>query len=114
LKKPFVFVKWGARATPDQMYTLTYKDDAPWNEAHWQNERFNELLLQAKSELDDNLRAEMYREMSQISRDDGGTIIPIFVNFVYARRNNVQHGANLAASWENDGARSAHRWWFSS
>ena len=113
LKKPFVFVKWGARATPDQMYTLTYKDDAPWNEAHWQNERFNELLLQAKSELDDNLRAEMYREMSQIARDDGGTIIPLFVNFVYARRSNVQHGANLAASWENDGARSAHRWWFS-
>ena len=112
LKKPFVFVKWGARATPDQMYTLTYKDDAPWNEAHWQNGRFNELLLKAKSELDDNLRAEMYSEMSQIARDDGGSIIPIFVNFVYARRSNVQHGPNMAASWENDGARSAHRWWF--
>jgi len=114
LKKPFVFVKWGARATPDQMYTLTYKDDAPWNESHWQNERFNVLLLQAKSELDDNLRAEMYKEMSEIARDDGGTIIPIFVNFVCARRGNVQHGPSVASSWENDGARSAHRWWFAS
>ena len=114
LKKPFVFAKWGARATPDQIYSLTYKDDAPWNEARWQNERFNELLLQAKAELDDNLRAEMYNEMSQLARDDGGTIIPIFVNFVCARRSNVQHGESIAASWENDGARSAHRWWFAS
>ncbi|MDE0113374.1 MAG: ABC transporter substrate-binding protein [Albidovulum sp.] len=112
LKKPFVFVKWGARPTPDNMFTLAYKDDAPWNEAHWKNDRFNELLLLAKAELDETRRAEMYREMCQIARDDGGTIIPLFVNFVYARRSNVRRGASLAASWETDGARSAHRWWF--
>ena len=112
LKKPFVFVKWGARATPDQMFTLAYKDDAAWNEAHWQNERFNELLLMAKAELDEQRRAEQYREMCQIARDDGGTIIPIFVNFVCARNKNVMHGPSVAASWENDGARAAHRWWF--
>ena len=112
LKKPFVFVKWGARATPDQMFTLAYKDDAAWNEAHWQNERFNELLLMAKAELDEQRRAEQYHEMCQIARDDGGTIIPIFVNFVCARTKNVMHGPTVAASWENDGARAAHRWWF--
>ena len=112
LKKPFVFVKWGARATPDQMFTLAYKDDAAWNEAHWQNERFNELLLMAKAELDETRRAEQYHEMCQIARDDGGTIIPIFVNFVCARSKNVMHGSSVAASWENDGARAAHRWWF--
>ena len=44
MKKPFVFVKWGARPTPDNMLTLAYKDDAPWNEAHWKHPRFNELL----------------------------------------------------------------------
>ncbi len=112
LKKPFVFVKWGARPTPDNMFTLAYKADAAWNEAHWTNDRFNELLLLAKAELDETLRAEMYREMCQLARDDGGTIIPLFVNFVYARRSNVRRGASLAASWECDGARSAHRWWF--
>ena len=112
LKKPFVFVKWGARPTPDNIFTLAYKADAPWNEAHWQNERFNEILLKAKAELDDNLRAEMYREMCQLARDDGGSIIPQFVNFVCARRSNVRHGPSVAASWECDGARSTHRWWF--
>ena len=114
LRKPFCAVSWGARPTPDVMYTLAYKDDAAWNESYWQNERFNELLLKAKAELDDNLRAEMYHEMAMIARDDGGTIIPMFNNFVYARRSNVKHGPNLAASWELDGARGPSRWWFSS
>ena len=112
LKKPFVFVKWGARPTPDNMFTLAYKGDAAWNEAHWQNERFNELLLLAKAELDETRRAEMYHEMCMLARDDGGTIIPMFVNFVYARRKNVSHGPSVSASWEADGARGSHRWWF--
>lgn len=113
LKKPFCMVSWGARPTPDVMFSLAYKDDAAWNESFWQNARFNELLLQAKAELDDSRRAEMYREMCLLARDDGGTIIPFFNNFVYARRSNVQRGASLAASWELDGARAPSRWWFS-
>ena len=112
LKKPFQMVSWGARPTPDVMYTLAYKEDAAWNESFWVNERFNELLLQAKAELKDSLRFEMYREMAMIARDDGGTIIPFFNNFVYAARTNVGTPEKLAASWENDGARAASRWWF--
>ena len=112
LKKPFCLVSWGARPTPDVMYTLAYKDDAAWNESHWKNPRFNELLLQAKGELDDTLRAEMYREMALLMRDDGGTVIPFFNNFVYGARANVGTPENLAASWESDGARAASRWWF--
>lgn len=114
LKKPFCMVQWGARPTPDVMLSLAYKDDAAWNESHWQNARFNELLLMAKTELDQEKRTEMYREMQQLARDDGGTIIPMFTNFVYARHKNVQHGPDLAASWQIDGARGASRWWFES
>ncbi len=67
LRKPFCVVSWGARPTPDVMYTLAYKDDADWNESRWQNERFNELLLMGKGELDQDRRAEIYREMGQIA-----------------------------------------------
>lgn len=112
LKKPFCAVSWGARPTPDVMYTLAYKGDAAWNESFWQNDRFNKLLLEAKSELDDGRRAGMYREMGMLARDDGGTIIPMFNNFVYARRKDVMRGDSLAASWELDGARGPSRWWF--
>ncbi|MBE0454549.1 ABC transporter substrate-binding protein [Roseovarius autotrophicus] len=113
LKKPFSAVSWGARPTPDVMFTLAYKDDAAWNESRWQNPRFNELLLQAKAELDDNLRGEMYREMCLLMRDDGGTLLPFFNNWVYARGKGVERAENIAASWECDGARAASRWWFS-
>lgn len=112
MKKPFCAVAWGARPTPDVMYTLAYKADAAWNESYWVNDRFNELLLQGKSELDDAKRAEIYREMAQIARDDGGTIIPFFRNFVYGRRANVQTSGQLSAAWEMDGCRAASRWWF--
>ena len=112
LKVPWCMVQWGARPTPDVMFSLAYKDDAAWNETHWKNPRFNELLLQAKTELDDAKRAGMYREMCQLLRDDGGSLIPMFTNFVYARNKKVQHGPNLAASWQIDGARGASRWWF--
>jgi peptide/nickel transport system substrate-binding protein len=112
LKKPFVVVQWGARPTPDVMFSLAYKDDAAWNESHWQNERFNKILRQAKAELNQKRRAEMYHEMQSLCRDDGGTVVPFFRNRVYARRSNVMHGPDLAGNWELDGARSFQRWWF--
>ena len=114
LKKPWCVVSWGARPTPDVMYSLAYKEGAAWNESRWVNARFNQLLLQGKAETDDALRAEIYREMAQIARDDGGTVIPFFPNWVYARRANVLRGAEVAASWPLDGARGASRWWFDS
>lgn len=114
LKEPFSFVTWGARPTPDVMFSLAYKDDAAWNESHWKNPRFNELLRAAKVELDDARRAEMYAEMQQLSHDDGGTILPVFNNWVYGRRANVARGENAASSWPVDGARGVSRWWFTS
>jgi peptide/nickel transport system substrate-binding protein len=112
LVKPFVVVQWGARPTPDVMFSLAYKDDAAWNESHWKNPEFNKVLREAKAELNQEKRTDMYREMQQLCRDDGGTIVPFFRNRVYARRSNVMHGPNLAGNWELDGARSFQRWWF--
>ncbi len=112
LVKPFVVVAWGARPTPDVMFSLAYAADASWNESHYAGERFNEVMKQARAELDDAKRTEMYREMQQIYRDDGGTVVPFFRNYVYARRKNVMHGDKLTGNWPLDGARSMERWWF--
>lgn len=112
LKKPWCAVQWGSRPTPDVMYSLAYKDDAAWNESHWKNPRFNELLRAAKAELDETKRTEMYREMAMLAHDDGGTVIPMFPNFVYAHHKSVAHGPDLAPSWQMDGARACSRWWF--
>jgi peptide/nickel transport system substrate-binding protein len=78
----------------------------PWNETYWSNERFNELLLQARSELDDDLRREMYFEMQQIVSDDGGIIIPMFAAYVGAIQRPLGHPEQIAAT----GAMTATAW----
>jgi peptide/nickel transport system substrate-binding protein len=50
--------------------------------------------------------------MSQLVRDDGSVIIPLFVNRIGGRRENVMHVDEIASNWELDGARSYQRWWF--
>ncbi len=112
LVKPFSLVSWGQRPTPDVMFSLAYAAEAAWNETHFKHERFNKLLIEARAELDDNKRGELYFEMQQILRDEGGTIVPFFRNFVYAHRNNVMHDEKLSGNWALDGNRGTERWWF--
>jgi peptide/nickel transport system substrate-binding protein len=112
LKKPFCMAGWGQRPTPDIVFSLGFAAGADWNESHFRDERFNKLLVEARAEIDDKKRAEMYGEMQRIVSDKGGTILPFFRNWIYARRSNVQHGNALSASWPLDGARGAERWWF--
>jgi peptide/nickel transport system substrate-binding protein len=112
LVKPFSLVSWGQRPTPDVMFSLAYAADAAWNETHFKDPRFNELLLEARAELNETKRAEMYFEMQQILRDEGGTIVPFFRNYVYAHRTNVMHDDKLSGNWSFDGNRGTERWWF--
>ncbi len=113
-KKPFIFSLWAPRPTPDTIFTMAYQTGASWSETFWSNDRFDALLLQAKAELNDTLRAEMYREMCMISRDEGGTIVPMFTNYVYAHSDKVGHTGKVGSSAELDGARCYQRWWFKS
>jgi peptide/nickel transport system substrate-binding protein len=70
-------------------------------------------LKEARSELDETKRAEMYFEMQKIVHEEGGVIIPLFGNNIEVARNNVGF-ENLAGNWELDGHRCAERWWFAS
>jgi peptide/nickel transport system substrate-binding protein len=61
LRKPFVMVVWGGRPTEDWMFSQGYAKGARWNDTHWDNERFNKLLIEARAELDQAKRRAMYR-----------------------------------------------------
>ena len=113
LKKPFVTCFWSGRPTEDLMFATAYAADSPWNDAHWKNERFNKLLVEARTELDADRRRAMYWEMQEIVRDDGGTIIPVYAQYVFASRSNLAHGP-LAANRDVDGWKSMERWWYKS
>jgi len=112
LKKPFVASFWGGRPTEDWMFTLAYQGGGAWNETRWANERFDKLLLEARAELDTAKRAALYHEMQQIVRDDGGTIMPMYANYVDARSNKLGRGDTIASNIELDGWKCVERWWF--
>lgn len=112
MQKPFVSVYWGGRPTEDWMFSLTYATGAAWNDTFWSNERFDTLLLEARSELDEVKRADMYREMQNIVRTEGGAVVPLFASFVMAHSNKVAHPEEVASNWTLDGFRAIERWWF--
>lgn len=112
LKEPWCACYWGGRPTCDWMFTQAYAAGANWNDTHWDNARFNELLAIGRAELDESKRAEIYGEMQGLIRDDGGVIVWAFANYVYATSDTVQHGPDVAANWELDGGRFVERWWF--
>ncbi len=110
MKKPFCMGYWNGRPTEDDMFSLTYASGAEWNESFWENEKFNQLLITARTELDDAKRREMYHEMQAIVSEDGGTIIPVFVNYVDAKNDKVAHGP-VAGDRFFDGWKIVERWW---
>jgi peptide/nickel transport system substrate-binding protein len=111
MKKPWCMCFWGGRPTPDWMYATAYAEGANWNDTFWSNERFNQLLKQARAELDAGKRQEMYTEMQSLVRDDGGVVVWSFANYIYGVADGVQHEEKQASNWELDGGRIAERWW---
>ena len=111
MNKPWCAVYWGGRPTEDWMFSTAYAAGASWNDTFWENERFNELLVEARAELDEAKRREMYVEMQSLVRDDGGAVVPLFNNYVMALSDKIGH-EELGANWSLDGFRAVERWWF--
>lgn len=88
--KPFCASYWSGRPTQDQMYTVAYKSDADWNDTKWIDPKFDQLLVQARTELDQGRRGQIYHDMATMVRDDGGAIIPMFNDFIDGVSDKVQ------------------------
>ena len=117
LKKDFCACYWSGRATEDWMFSSAYEEGVPWNDSQWGDNdsvRFQELLLQGRAELDSDKRREIYTEMQQILRDEGGVLIPMFANYVQALKTNIGTPETVGNLWQMDNARMAERWWLNS
>jgi peptide/nickel transport system substrate-binding protein len=89
MKKPFCGTYWGGRPTADLMLSVAYASDAAWNETFWKRPDFDKLLVAARAELDTAKRKQMYHDLQLMIRDDGGTIIPMFNNYIFGLRDEV-------------------------
>jgi len=115
LKKPWSAVYWSGRATEDWMFSTAYEEGVPWNDSQWGSEdsqRFQDLLLMARAELDSNKRRDQYREMQSILSTEGGTIVPMYANYVDAASTKLANSGTIGNLWQMDSSRMAERWWF--
>ncbi|MCU5775470.1 ABC transporter substrate-binding protein [Erwiniaceae bacterium BAC15a-03b] len=113
MKAPFSMGYWGGRPTADQMFSTAYMSTAKWNDSHWKDEKFDALLLQARSLLDEGQRAQLYGEMQSIVSDNGGAMIPLFGDYLDAASKKVG-GVKPHPMFNFMGGRLAERVWLES
>ncbi|TGG93982.1 ABC transporter substrate-binding protein [Natronospirillum operosum] len=88
--QPFCASYWSGRPTQDQMYSTAYISNADWNDTRFKRDDFDQLARQARGELDEARRQEMYRDMGLMVRDEGGLILPMFNDYIEATSDRVQ------------------------
>ena len=112
MNKAFSACYWGGRPTENWIFSQIYAADASWNDTFWKHDRFNELLLQARAELDTTKRREMYVEMQRIIHHEGGVGLPLFQADTMAYSDKLHVPEVIGNNWELDGHKNAERWWF--
>jgi len=110
LKKPWSMCYWGGRPVADMFLSVSLAADAAWNDTHWKNPRFNELLLAARAETDDVKRQAMYAECQQLVHDDGGQVVLMYNNYVGALSTKIGHN-QFNSDFDHDGGYMYERWW---
>jgi len=113
MKAPWCFSYYQGRVTEDWMLTSAFVSTSKWNESYWKNERFDRLLVQARSELDEDKRRAMYYELQELVHNDGGVVIPVFASFLHAASDRLGHGEVSGISYM-DYFQLARKWWFKS
>jgi len=115
-KKGWCACYWGGRPTADWMFSSAYVQETEWNDTAWRDtdaaNSFNSLATEARAELDEAKRSELYAECQRLIHDDGGAMVPMFANHIHAVSKKIAHDEKIAGNWQNDGNKSQERWWF--
>ncbi|MCP3371783.1 ABC transporter substrate-binding protein [Bradyrhizobium cajani] len=90
MKHPLGFGRINPKPSADVLFSLGFKSDSPFNESGWRNERFDQLLLEARAETDTDRRREMYGEMQRLVHRGSGVCIPAFVTILDAHVSNLK------------------------
>ena len=113
MKAPWCFSYYQGRVTEDWMLTSAFISTSKWNESYWKNERFDRILVEARSEQDEDKRRSMYYELQELVHNDGGVVIPVFASFLHAASDKLGHGEVSGISYM-DYFHLARKWWFKS
>ncbi|MEZ4868149.1 MAG: ABC transporter substrate-binding protein [Caldilineaceae bacterium] len=88
LTAPFYPSYWRERPA-DLILNLLWRSTAEWNESHYQSAQFDQLLDEARQELDFEKRYQLYQQAQQVLFEEGGNLIPFYVNLANVYSVNV-------------------------
>jgi peptide/nickel transport system substrate-binding protein len=91
MQRRFHMSNWNLRMPSDQMLQVCYVTGAEWNESHWSNEEFDELVRQAQRTPEPDERQQYLLEACTLLSEEGAVGIPIFRSGIDARNVRV-HG----------------------
>ena len=116
LKVPFCAVYWGRRLSADQVMTQIYGanekgEPSDWNDTNWVNPEFQKIIVEARVELDDAKRKEMYGRAQELISDDGGMVCFAITDYLDGYAKNVM-GATPHARYDLNDNRMAEKGWF--
>ena len=110
LTAPWCAVYWNGRPTVDWMLSSTYTSDSDWNSTYFKNAEFDNLLVAARGEADQEKRREMYFEAQRLLYEEGGVIVLAFANILIAKSDKLGNNP-VGASRRLDDSRVTRRWW---
>ncbi|WP_137155147.1 ABC transporter substrate-binding protein [Rhizobium sp. FKL33] len=90
MQKPICMSGWNARPTVDAFLSIAHMQNSSWNETMWGNDAFDTLVVQARAELDEAKRKQMYCDLQHMLNDDGGFVNAVFQNQLEATAAHVK------------------------
>lgn len=78
-KKRLTFGNINPRPTANILFSQFFTSNAPWNESHWKNPKFDQLVLASRQEEDVAKRRQMYADMQRMIHESSGIGIPVFI-----------------------------------
>lgn len=108
-KKPFCAAAWGGRPTAGIMLATAFKAGATFNDSNWNSPEFDAALAQARAELNDQKRRELYSRCQRLINTTGGCINPIFADVLDGARANVR--GFFPGNYAMSGMRVVERVW---
>lgn len=107
-------VGWGnvnPRPNADAVLAEFFKSDAVNNDARWKDPRFDQLLLAARSEVDESKRKTMYADMQTMIHDRGGVAIPLFLSSLDAHNARLKGLSTIPIGGLMGYEFGEHVWW---
>ena len=89
LQVPAGITDWASRGTASQTIGPAYRCGAPWNSAHWCDERFERLMREFDGEIDLPRRRRLAADAAQIQHDAVPAVIAYWIDDLRASRVNV-------------------------